>query len=179
MIYRTLDERLAIARSSKNLKLKEYACDVDKLIASGFAARRHALGRLASWAYAEPTKKSARILVNALQVEAVKVLRRNRRFAHRDDIRHLSAVVVNWWLDHKCKTCQGRGLYVLRDKQITTNHECHTCKGTGLKRIPTAQEVGLDWTVAVYERNFTLIQMIIEEAANNFRVGVMRALRNE
>lgn len=177
MTQRTLAERLATALGTDDLLMREAACDLDKIIVSGWSAKTRELGAMAFWSKYLNDGKKAREFVDLVRRVAVSRMRQQRRMARREEIHQLAEIVVAWWLHDKCPTCQGRGLLVLRDQQVVSNIECQSCHGTGLRRLPTPKEAGLDWEGAIFERRFTDVQVLIDDAMNSYMGNVKRALR--
>lgn len=177
MIPRTLAERLATALATDDLTLREAACDLDKIIASGMSARKFELGSVAFWAKYEEDGQKARRFVEMVRHVAVSRMRQQRRIVRREEVHQLAEIVVAWWLKDKCQTCEGRGLLVLQDQQVVSNIECPTCHGSGLRRIPTPKDAGLDWEQSLFDRRFTDVQVLIDSAMASYMGGVSRALR--
>lgn len=177
MTPRTLAERLATALATDDLLLREAACDLDKIIVSGWSAKTRELGSLAFWSKYLNDGYKARQLADTVRRMAVSRMRQQRRMARREEIHRLADIVVAWWLHDKCPTCQGRGLLVLRDQQVVSNIECGSCHGSGLRRLPTPDEAGLDWEEALFVRRFTDVQLVIDGAMGSYMGGVSRALR--
>lgn len=177
MIPRTLAERLATALATDDLLLREAACDLDKIIVSGWSAKTRELGAMAFWSKYLNDRHKARQFVEIVRRVSVSRMRQQRRIVRREEVHQLAEIVVAWWLHDKCPTCQGRGLLVLHDQQVVSNIECPSCHGSGLRRIPTPKEAGLDWEPALFDRRFTDVQVLIDSAMASYMGGVSRALR--
>lgn len=177
MIPRTLAERLATALATDDLLLREAACDLDKIIVSGWSAKTRELGAMAFWSKYLNDRQKARQFVDIVRRVSVSRMRQQRRIVRREEVHQLAEIVVAWWLHDKCPTCQGRGLLVLHDQQVVSNIECPSCHGSGLRRIPTPKEAGLDWEPALFDRRFTDVQVLIDSAMASYMGGVSRALR--
>lgn len=178
MTPRTLAERLATALATDDLLLREAACDLDKIIVSGWSAKSRELGAMAFWSKYLNDGQKARQFVDMVRRVAVSRMRQQRRMVRREEVHQLAEIVVAWWLHDKCPTCQGRGLLVLQDQQVVSNIECPTCRGSGVRRMPTPKEAGLDWEPALFDRRFTDVQVLIDSAMASYMGGVSRALRN-
>lgn len=177
MTDRTMIERIASALSSHDLKMRESACDLDKIIASGWSARDRQLGALGFWAkYVMDVEKTRQFLEQVRRLAVAKARERNRG-GSRDELHRLAEVVVFWWLADKCPTCDGRGVLVLEGEQITSNYECHVCTGTGIRPLPDPSEANLDWEEAKFERRFAELQVLIDGSVASFVGVAARALR--
>lgn len=176
MIPRTLAERLATALATDDLLLREAACDLDKIIVSGWSAKTRELGSMAFWSKYLNDAQKARQFVDVVRRVAVSHMRQKRRNVRREEVHLLAEIVVAWWLQDNCPTCQGRGLLVLQDQQVVSNIECPACKGSGLRRIPTPKEAGLNWEPALFEHRFVKVQLLIDNAMGSYIDGVSRAL---
>lgn len=175
---RTLTERLVTALATDDLSLRETACNLDKIIVSGWSAKTQKLGSLAFWSkYLHDTSKQ-RQFIDLVRRLSVSRLRQQRRMVHQKEIHRLADIVVAWWMHDKCPSCQGRGLLVLRDQQVTSKFECPVCHGSGLRRIPTPKDAGLDWEEPLFTSRFTDVQMIIDGAMSSYMGGVYRSMRH-
>lgn len=177
MTSRTLIERVAVALTSDDLRLRESACDLDKIIASGWSARQRQLGALAFWAkYTMDPHKTRQFLEIVRKMSVAKARQRNRG-GSQDELHLLAEAVVFWWLTDKCPTCQGRGFMVLKDQQTVSSLECQNCGGTGMRPTPKPKDAGLAWDEVKFEHRFNEVLAVVESATSAFIGNTVRSLR--
>ncbi len=170
---RDLTERLATALASDDLVLRESACDLDKVITSGWAARNRQLGAMAFRAkYLHANAKDFAALVRKI---AVSRARQKRRMEPREEIHRLADSVVAWWLHDKCPVCHGRGMMVLEGQQITSV-VCKECGGSTFRTMPSPKEAKLTWERSQFERRFSDIQVMIDSAVQSYLANVKKGL---
>lgn len=159
-------ERLNRAVNSKNLAQEDWLCDLDFVIASGFAARRRAVGGLAFWAkYANDRERMAQFQAHATHMVIGK-LRQRRIHAPREELEACIASALNWWLDDVCKGCNGLKFQV--DGQQLSDRVCPVCHGSGKRRTPALHESNLDWTEHRWESVLTQTLMTVEDAMGDY-----------
>ena len=172
-----LQERLALALNSDDLKLIKDHCDLDKIICSGWASRKHALGCVAFWAKYAVNKRSITVLTNMAQRVCVSQSRRKHRGGSRLLLQQISTAAVCYWLNDTCPACHGRGYHVDYDKQTATQHECQTCHGTRLRTYPSAAQCAIDIEQERFERIFTDLILAIDQALQDYVRASLYTLR--
>ena len=177
MTSRTLIERVAVALTSDDLRLREQPCDLDKVIAAGWSARQRQLGALGFWAkYTMDPHRTRQFLEMVRKMTVAKARQRNRG-GSQEELHRLAEAVVFWWLTDKCPTCQGRGFMVLREQQTVSNFVCQTCNGTGMRPTPKPADAGLAWEEAKFEHRFNDVLVVVESAMSAFIGTTVRSLR--
>ena len=180
MTSRTLIERLTLALSSSDLKHHRYSCDLDKVIASGWAsARNGVLGSLTVRAKDDRTNQSRRKLIQQVKKIAVSRARGRKRGGTIEDIHKVALASVSYWLEPRCQTCQGMGLIVLENKQHLSNIVCQSCHGSGLRDMPTIEDVSIDWDEYRLQKTIVELLVILDEAYSNHTGTVKAVLRND
>lgn len=53
-----------------------------------------------------------------------------------DDARKVATVIVGYWLDQICPTCNGLKFEQIPDSPVLSDKPCKACQGTGLSAIP-------------------------------------------
>lgn len=51
-----------------------------------------------------------------------------------------AARAMDWWMNSKCQTCQGRKWELQPGRRTTSTKRCKPCAGTGMKPLPAGQE---------------------------------------
>jgi hypothetical protein len=170
-------ERVVTALISDDLRLRETACDLDKVIASGWSGRSRSLGALAFRSRYTLDVERTRQFVQSVSRLALAKARQKKRGGTREEIERLGCAVCFWWLSDKCRTCAGRGCMVLGHQQHVSNIVCQTCGGTGIAPMPKAKDVGLEWDEAEFDFRFRELLQAIDVAFEDFNRGTIAALR--
>lgn len=144
----TAAERYAIATGSSDLTpALDRRCDVDKLIAAGWATQGDPRRIAALALYRMGTVGNTQGL--SLVVETMDgwlngwTKRKGRQPIPKFQRRELVASTLKWWLNPTCGYCQGRGFELVpREDEVgaqTLSCHCKACSGTG--RRPLVREV--------------------------------------
>lgn len=130
-------ERLAVALTSKNLKLKETVSDVDYLIALGMIGIKnkmagamlnlHLSGNLSSY------KEARRATVELTRRLSLK---RDWKLDTKDQYR-IADAAWKMYLMPVCPKCTGRKYQVAEGTPLLTARPCQKCQGTGLRHYPS------------------------------------------
>lgn len=172
-----LIERVVTALVSDDLRLRETACDLDKVIASGWSGRSRSLGALAFRSRYTLDVERTRQLLRSVSRLALAKARQKKRGGTREQIERLACCVCFWWLSDKCKTCGGRGCMVIGHQQHVSNIVCQTCGGTGITPMPTAKDAELEWSEDEFDYRFRELVQTLDAAFEDFSRGTARALR--
>lgn len=170
-------ERVVTALTSDDLRLRETACDLDKIIASGWSGRSRGLGALAFRSRYTLDRERTRQFLQAVSKLALQKARQKKRGGTRLEFEQLATSVCFWWLSDKCKTCAGRGCMVIGDQQVVSNIVCQTCGGTGVAPMPSAKDAGLAWDDDEFDHRFRELVQVIDVAFEDFSRGTVQALR--
>jgi hypothetical protein len=138
-------ERYSRATQSKNLAMSDWQTkDVDWLAAAGMSAiHGDPLGPMvARWLTG--SKGAVFSVIGALQARYGK--HKTLSNDARDDI--LDA--ADWWHDHTCQDCGGRGHRQIPDTPMMEEIRCATCGGTG-KREHSRSTHAYAWTLRELE----------------------------
>lgn len=179
MTSRTLIERVALALNSSDLRLMRYACDLDKVIVSGWASRSGQLGALAFWSKYTVDPQRTRELMKAVKRIAIASARRRKRGGSIDELNKVAEASLFYWLTDRCPTCQGRGFIVLESKQTVSDLVCETCYGSGLRPMPTPIEAGVEWDAYQLQRTITELLGILDTALSAYVGTTLNALKND
>lgn len=129
-------ERLSVALTSKNLKLKETVSDVDYLIALGMIGIKnkmagavlnfHLSGNLSSY------KEARRATVELTRRLSIK---RNWKLETKDQYR-IADAAWKMYLMPACPKCTGRKYQHDEGTPSLSARPCQKCRGTGLRNYP-------------------------------------------
>lgn len=141
---RTIGERYVDAVSTSDLGCGggRYSTDADVLLAAGFAAAGDTAGALGLLLWRMRETRDLRGFGGLAETSAdwligrpagrTRLARRMRRIEAVD----LASVVLCWWLDNTCPTCQGRAHPLTRGtRRIDSSRECSDCRGTGIAPV--------------------------------------------
>jgi len=177
MNRRYLNERLALALNSDDLRLLKTHCDLDKIISSGWASRKQSLGCLAFWCKYVQDKRCVlplRILVERI---CVSQSRRKHRGGSRAELSEIASAALVYFLNDTCPSCHGRGFIVDYDKQTDTQTPCVTCNGTRLRVYPSAHELGIDMEQLRFERIFNDVVLTLDASLHDYVKQSLYSLR--
>jgi hypothetical protein len=97
----------------------------------------------------------------------------NRRGAHRvrwAKLKSASALVLNYWLDDSCHTCNGLGFERVPGAPSLSDRVCQSCHGTGRCQVPWLLRLP---QVPVGARNKTRVQRILKLRAERARLMLL------
>lgn len=144
----TAAERYAKAAESSDLTpALDRRCDVDKLIAAGWATQGDPMKRAALDLYRMATTDNTQGLSHVIETMDGWLnrwtQRKGRHPIPKFQRRELVSVTLRWWLKPTCGYCEGRGFDLVPkedgEPSQVLGHECVACHGTGRK--PLAREV--------------------------------------
>lgn len=148
----TIAEQYLSATNSTNLKVREFGCDADKLLAAGYAAGGDPARALALrlWRMrATGDTQGFEMVADVLDAWAhSRLIRQGKRVGKHT--RQAVRKTMWWWLNPRCPTCDGRGHPVIPDTPVLDDtRDCPDCLGTGqssLERLVAEQqrELALD-----------------------------------
>jgi hypothetical protein len=138
----SVNEQYARAINSKNLKVQEFFCDADKIIAAGWVVgndERRALAlSMQRWMSGD-----LRGMGQVVEVMAGWVKSRSLRSAEHTakPIRPVEAVdiarsVCAWWMHRVCPECGGHGHPLMEGAPVLDESKlCPACNGTGQRSL--------------------------------------------
>lgn len=144
----TAAERYAKAAESSDLTpALDRRCDVDKLIAAGWATQGDPMKRAALDLYRMATTENTQGLANVVETMDGWLNRWSQRKGRtpipKFQRRELVASTLRWWLKPTCGYCEGRGFSLVPkedgEPSQVLGDECGACHGTGRK--PLGREV--------------------------------------
>lgn len=130
-------ERLSTAINSKNLKLKETACDLDYILALGMVGNKipmaselialHLGGSLTAY---KEARRAAIKIVRTLNEK------RGWRLKMRDDIVGIADAAMKMYLMPTCPTCNGKKYQLIEGTPTLSDRPCESCRGSGWRKFP-------------------------------------------
>lgn len=170
-----IDERIARATRSKNLRHTEHLGDVDVLTASGLAATKKRLGYLAfrcQHAREVSTLEQLRLTIRKV---AVSIARTRRVRAEAGDVMACADAAVMWWLNSVCPRCAGKRFETAQ--QTLSERSCKSCKGTGRRREPSPKDAKLDWPIYRWNMIFGGVIERLESSVTDYLRDTSRRFR--
>lgn len=127
----SIQERVAAARVSRDLRHKLGACDVDTLGAVGMASARNAmLSELLALKYANDARAYRPVLDHVTRHAMLMSTRKKWKATDRE-LALLARSVVDDWLAPNCRACNGLGFRRRPDAPTLEARPCQVCDGTG------------------------------------------------
>lgn len=124
----SIEERLAAARESSDLRHREARCDVDILHAAGTVEPAAAcLQRLRYNNEPEEYRKAVDVVSRAIW----HMDRRWRWRTKRHEREQLAEAVLRYWLAPNCRKCTGLQFRRAKDAPALDAKACPACRGTG------------------------------------------------
>ncbi len=146
-------EQYTRATNSRNLKVQEFFCDADKLIAAGWVAGsndRKALAlTLQRWMAGD-----LRGMHQTVEMMACWVNR--KQSISQAEALDITRAVCAWWMHRVCPVCDGHGHPLLADAPVLDeSKECPACAGTGVRSLTEGMTKGqadvAEWLVSTLE----------------------------
>lgn len=177
MNKKQLNERLALALKTDDLRLLKSNCDLDKIISSGWASKKQALGCLAFWSkYVDHRRCSVALRLMVKRV-CISQSRRKNRGGSRLQLEEISNAAIVYFLNDTCPACNGRGFIVDYEKQTDTNVICNTCNGSCLRAYPTARELNIEMEETRFERVFNDLILTLDASVHDYVKQTIYTLR--
>lgn len=142
----TIEEKYTTAINTSNLRVEaDKGGSADVLIAVGWSASRlgAALMRLhteyeGAGLSRNPSRTDMSLLLSKLKSMAD--VRREAEIQANtwriDDAAHVAFAVVLYWLDQRCRVCEGRGAKVIPGTPALQSKPCRVCCGSGKAATP-------------------------------------------
>ena len=177
MNRRYLNERLALALNSDDLRLLKSNCDLDKIISSGWASRKQELGCLAFWCKYVQDRRCTSALRSLVTRICISQSRRKHRGGARFELNEIANAAIVYFLNDTCPSCQGRGFTVDYERQTDTQTPCVTCNGTRLRVYPTAESIGINMDELRFERIFNDLVLTLDASIHDYVKQSLYSLR--
>lgn len=170
-------ERVALSLNSDDLELMRGSCDLDKIIASGWAGRNNSLGCLAFWSKYVDDKRCRRELSQMLRKIAVNQTRRKMRGGSYHQLCEIADATLVYWLHDMCPTCRGLG-YIVTYGETLTHEECQTCHGTKMRQLPGTEILEITMEEGRLHRTMTELLNTLENAMTSYVKATVAPLRH-
>ena len=147
-----VQERLAHAHHSSDLKHHEHTCDVDTLGAMGMVSCSRPIAvHLLRLKY-DNDAKAYKPALERLIVITRGTGKRLRWKASEIEIERLARVTLNYWINPKCRKCTGLGFPKMPDAPTLQAKPCRACTGSGMARpmLPKSMPFAV-WEPRVFE----------------------------
>jgi hypothetical protein len=138
----TAGERYICASTTSDMRMHEYPCDADKLLAAGYASRGDARKMLGLRLYRMQNTADRDSVGTVIEQAHAWLQGRMSRKGNRPlPLAQSNALIVQtlqWWLAQRCTYCNGIGFDIIEGTPALSQFECAACRGTGitpLKRV--------------------------------------------
>jgi hypothetical protein len=129
-------ERYVSASTTSDMRVHEYHCDADKMLAAGYASRGDERKMLALRLYRMQNtadRESVGIVIrNADNWLRVRMSRNGHRPLPRSQRDALIVQALQWWLAKRCMYCNGTGFDIIEGTPALSQIQCNGCRGTGI-----------------------------------------------
>lgn len=172
-------EQYTRAVNSRNLKIQEFVCDVDKIIAAGWAVgtdeRKSLALSMQRWMSGDMRGMNQVVELMAGWVKGMAA--RNQRtmtVPTRTEAVDLSRAVCAWWMHKVCPDCGGHGHPLIEGTPVLDeSKDCPSCNGTGQRSLTkgmTEQQSALaEWLVSSLE---SVAPFVFGEMARRLRADM-------
>lgn len=169
-----VQERLAHAHHSSDLRHKEQPCDVDTLGAMGMVSCGRPIAVHLLRLKFDNDRYAYKPALERLIVITRGTGKRLRWKATEVEIERLARVTLNYWINPKCRKCTGIGFLKMADAPMLEAKPCRACRGTGHSRPMLPKSMPF----AVWEPRVMLVMEWLAKQEHFAAGELMRKLSN-